>query len=206
MSENNTSDNLQVTFERFSNLLNDRFEKKIFTKEDPIRYTFFYAISKELELFPHDILLESPHPKIDKAEIDMLISETDEYPELIFEFKYDVKRRSVVPHPFKAGALFADIFRLCLYKKDNQKTRCFLIYVTDIEMANYLSRDANRLDDFFNLSSNQTLVINENYVKNHSETFVSNASKHGIHDCIVKSCLNVDLVESHFVRIYEIFC
>ena len=204
MTDNNISIDLQTTFKRFSELLSVRFEKKIFTKEDPIRYTFFYVISKELELSPHDILLESPHPKIENAEIDMLISETNEYPELIFEFKYDVKRRSVMPRPMKAGALFADIFRLYLYKKDNQKSRCFLIYVTDIKMANYLSRDANRLDDFFNLLPNQELQINENYVKNHSETFVTYSSKYGMHDCKIKSCLNVDLAASHFVRIYEI--
>jgi hypothetical protein len=200
----NQDDNLYVTFKEFSNLLNIRFEKNIFTKEDPIRYTFFHTISENLELAPHDILLESPHPTIEKAEIDMLIPSTSKNPELIFEFKYDVKRRSVVPHPFKAGALFADIFRLYLYKKDNQNTRCFFIYVTDMEMANYLSRETNGLDDFFNLLLNQELEINENYVKNHSETFVTNSSKYGIYDCKIKSCLNVDLSASHFVRIYEI--
>ncbi len=197
--------NLQIAFNKFSVLLNERFEKKIFTKEDPIRYTFFYAITKELELLPHEILLESPHPQIDNAEIDMQIPETNQTSESIFEFKYDVKRKSVMPHPHKAGSLFTDIFRLCLYKKDNQNTRCFLVYVTDSQMASYLSRDRNRLDDFFNLQPNQELTINEAYVKNHSETFVKQASKHGIHDCIIKSCLNDDLAESHFVRIYEIF-
>ena len=197
--------NLQRVFDEFSNLLNKRFEKKIFTKEDPIRYTFFYAITKELELLPHEILLESPHPKIKNAEIDMQILETNQTSELIFEFKYDVKRQSTMPHPLKAGSLFADIFRLCLYKKDFQNSRCFLIYVTDSQMASYLSRDRNRLNDFFNLKQNQELSINEDYVKNHSETFVKQASKYGIQDCVVKSCLNVDLVESHFVRIYEVF-
>lgn len=197
--------NLQIAFDKFSDLLNERFEKKIFTKEDPIRYTFFYAITNELELLPHEILLESPHPEIDNAEIDMQILETNQTSESVFEFKYDVKRQSTMPHPLKAGSLFADIFRLCLYKKDNQNTRCFLVYVTDSQMASYLSRDRNCLDDFFNLKQNQELTINEKYVKNHSETFVKQASKYGIHDCMIKSCLNDDLSESHFVRIYEIF-
>ena len=199
-----TQGSLQNAFRGFSNLLDKRFEKKIFTKEDPVRYTFFYAITKELELLPHEILLESPHPNIDNAEIDMQIPETNQIPESIFEFKYDVKRQSTMPHPLKAGSLFADIFRLSLYKKDNQNTRCFLIYVTDSQMANYLSRDRNRLDDFFNLQQNQVLTINEKYVKNHSETFVKQASKYGIHECVIKSCLNDNLAESHFVRIYEI--
>ena len=198
--------NLQKAFDNFSNLLNERFKKKIFTKEDPIRYTFFYTITNELELLPHEILLESSHPKIDNAEIDMQIPETNQTQELIFEFKYDVKRQSTMPHPLKAGSLFADIFRLYLYKKDNENSRCFLVYVTDSQMANYLSRDRNRLDDFFNLQINQELMINEEYVNNHSETFVKKASKYGIHDCMIKSCLNDDLSESHYVRIFEIFC
>jgi hypothetical protein len=206
MTMTKTEKNLQNAFNKFSCLLNERFEKKVFTKEDPIRYTFFYVITKELELSPHEILLESPHPQIDKAEIDMQIPETSQTPELIFEFKYDVKRQSVIPHPYKAGSLFMDIFRLSLYKKDNQNSRCFLVYVTDSQMANYLSRDRNHLNDFFNLQPNQELMVNEEYVKNHSETFVKQASKHGIHNCIVKSCLDDDLAESHFVRIYEIFC
>ena len=78
--------NLQTAFDKFSELLNERFEKKIFTKEDPIRYTFFYAITNELELLPHEILLESPHPEIDNAEIDMQILETSQTSESVFEF------------------------------------------------------------------------------------------------------------------------
>ena len=63
----------------------------------------------------------------------------------------------------------------------------------------------NRLDDFFNLLAGQKLQINSDYVKNHADTFVKAASTYGIYECQISSCLNVDLTNSHFLRIYEIF-
>ena len=199
-----SSEKLQSVFQKFGVLLNIRFSKDVFTKEDSIRYTFFHAISSDLELVPSDIILESVHPNIEGAEIDMLIPENKDYPELVFEFKYDVKRRSVSAAPFKAGHLFADIFRLFLYKKEHQKSNCFLIYVTSLEQANYLSKEKNRLNNFFNLPTGQTLQINSDYVKNHVDTFVNAASTYGIHECKILSCLNMDLENSHYVRIFEI--
>ena len=144
------------------------------------------------------------HPNIEGAEIDMLIPENKDYPELVFEFKYDVKRSSTSARTAKAGHLFADIFRLFLYKKEHQKSKCFLIYVTSLEQANYLSKKENRLNDFFNLPTGQTLQINSDYVKNHADTFVNAAKAYGIHECKILSCLNTDLENSHYVRIYEI--
>ena len=199
-----SSEKLQSVFQKFGVLLNIRFSKDVFTKEDSIRYTFFYATCLELGLGPEDIILESVHPNIEGAEIDMLIPENKDYPELVFEFKYDVKRRSVSAAPFKAGHLFADIFRLFLYKKEHQKSKCFLIYVTSLEQANYLSKEKNRLNNFFNLPTGQTLQINSDYVKNHADTFVNAAKAYGIHECKILSCLNTDLENSHYVRIYEI--
>ena len=200
-----SSEKLQSAFQKFGALLDDRFSKDVFTKEDSVRYTFFHAISSDLELIPSDIILESVHPNIEgDKEIDMLIPEKKDCPELVFEFKYDVKRRSNSPRPLKAGHLFADIFRLFLYKKEHQKSKCFLIYVTDFEQANYLSKEENRLDDFFNLLTSQTLQINSDYVNNHSDTFVNAAKAYGIHECKILSCLNLDLANSHYVRIFEI--
>ena len=199
-----SSEKLQSAFQKFGVLLDDRFSKDVFTKEDSVRYTFFHAISSDLELIPSDIILESVHPNIEGAEIDMLIPEKTDCPELVFEFKYDVKRRRNSNSPFKAGHLFADIFRLFLYKKEHQKSKCFLIYVTSLDQAKYLSKEKNRLDNFFNLLSGQTLQINSDYVNNHSDTFVNAASTYGIHECKILSCLNLDLASSHYVRIFEI--
>ena len=202
-----SSEKLESIFVKFGELLDTRFSKNVFTTEDSVRYTFFYAISSEFELVPHDIVLESVHPNIDgHKEIDMLIPEKKDCPELVFEFKYDRKQPSGTnsPRPLKAGHLFADIFRQFRYKKEHQKSKCFLIYVTDFEQANYLSKEENRLDDFFNLPTGQTLQINSDYVNNHSDTFVNAASTYEIHECKILSCLNMDLVNSNFIRIFEI--
>ena len=201
-----SSEKLQLTFQKFAELLDTRFSKDVFTKEDSIRYTFFYAMCLELGLGPEDIILESVHPNIEGAEIDMLIPEKKDCPELVFEFKYDRKAPGGKnpASPLKAGHLFADIFRQFRYKKEHQKSKCFLIYVTDFEQANYLSKEENRLDDFFNLPTGQTLQINSDYVNNHSDTFVNAASTYEIHECKILSCLNMDLENSHYVRIFEI--
>ena len=138
-----SSEKLQSAFQKFGDLLDTRFSKEVFTTEDSVRYTFFYAISSEFELVPHDIVLESVHPNIDgHKEIDMLIPEKKDCPELVFEFKYDRKQPSGTnsPRPLKAGHLFADIFRQFRYKKEHQKSKCFLIYVTDFEQANYYQK------------------------------------------------------------------
>ena len=201
------SEKLQSAFQKFGKLLDTRFSKNVFTTEDSVRYTFFNAMSSVFELVPDDIVLESIHPNIDgHKKIDMLIPEKKDCPELVFEFKYDRKIPSGTnsPRPQKAGHLFADIFRQFRYKKEHQKSKCFLIYVTDSEQADYFSKEGNRLDDFFNLLNGQTLQINLDYINNHSDTFVNAAKTYGIHECKILSCLNTDLKNSNFVRIFEI--
>ena len=47
-----SSEKLQLTFQKFAELLDTRFSKDVFTKEDSIRYTFFYATCLELGLDP----------------------------------------------------------------------------------------------------------------------------------------------------------
>lgn len=197
--------NLQSVFKEFAELLNNRFKTGIFTKEDAIRYTFFYSICKNM-FKPEDVILEDRHPFLEgEKEIDMRIESSENSDELVFEFKYDVKRTSISPKPYKAGKLFADIFRLEKFKSGySSHSRCFLIYVTDFELADYMSKDENRLDDFFNLQEGKLLKINSEYIHNHSNTFVNEASKYGITDCQILSCLSDVLANDHFLRIYEV--
>ena len=125
-----SSEKLQSAFQKFGDLLDTRFSKEVFTTEDSVRYTFFYAISSEFELVPHDIVLESVHPNIDgHKEIDMLIPEKKDCPELVFEFKYDRKAPGGKnpASPLKAGHLFADIFRQFRYKKEHQKSNFWIL-------------------------------------------------------------------------------
>ena len=201
---------LESAFVKFGELLDARFSKLILTSEDSVRYTFFWAICSEMGLNPEDIILEEHHPNLEgNKEIDMSIREKEDSPEIVCEFKYHRKLESVKnsDRTKRAGALFLDIFRLAFYKKEHQKSRCFLIYITDIEMANYLSNDTNRLDDFFNLRIGQTLPINEKYVSNsRSKTFVEKATEIGIQGCEILSCFDIsrELQKQYYVRIFEI--
>ena len=115
---------------------------------------------------------------------------------LIFAFNLETIKKNIT----KKGINIT----ICFPKKINGKSKCFLIYVTSLEQANYLSKKENRLNDFFNLPTGQTLQINSDYVKNHVDTFVNAASTYGIHECKILSYLNMDLENSHYVRIFEI--
>ena len=80
-------DELDLVFEEFANLLNVRFSGHIFTKEDAIRYTFFYSICKNM-FKPEDVILEDRHPFLEgEKEIDMRIESSENSDELVFEFQ-----------------------------------------------------------------------------------------------------------------------
>ena len=121
-----SSEKLQSAFQKFGELLDTRFSKNVYTKEDAIRYTFFHAICSELGLGPEDIILEYPHPYIldektkeKKKKIDMLIPERDGVTEIICEFKFHggIPSGQATNITERAGDLFADICRLAIYKK-----------------------------------------------------------------------------------------
>ena len=198
--------NLQDAFQDFSDHLERRFANKVYTTEDSVRYTFFQSLSSKMNLSAEEIILESPHPIIKRAEIDMLIPPKDKRDELVFEFKFDraIPSGHNSPRPMKAGKLFADLVRLSKYKEKFSHSKCFFVYVTDFEMADYLSKDSNRLDDFFNLLSDGTLSIDKSYIDNHSETFVSQINLNGDHALKVSSEYSKDLNKGFFVRIYQV--
>ena len=81
-----------------------------------------------MNLESYEIVLESCHPNIDRAEIDMLVILTDQREQFVFEFKFDREIPSgyVFPRPMKAGKQFADLVRLSKYKKHHKKCKCFL--------------------------------------------------------------------------------
>ncbi len=72
---------------------------------------------------------------------------------IFFEFKFNRKIPSGKnqPSPIHAGKLFVDLVRLVKCKEKYNKTECFFVYVTDSVMTNYLQKDSNRLNDFFNI-------------------------------------------------------
>ncbi len=72
-------------FRLFAELLEERFNREIFTTEDSVRYTLFHCLTKSMSLSPSDIILEEAHPSIPRAEVDMHILANNEVPEIFFE-------------------------------------------------------------------------------------------------------------------------
>lgn len=79
---------LMAVLPAFAEFLDRRLAKGVFTTEDSVRYTFFWALSQTLKLAPEEIILEHPHPRITRAEIDTYIPDLGGRAFAI-EFKYD---------------------------------------------------------------------------------------------------------------------
>jgi hypothetical protein len=107
---------LDKVFEDFSALLTRRFDRRVPTTEDSIRYTFFAALMNT-GFQPEQVVIEFKHPSIPGAEIDTVIVADNRLPAVALEFKYDRVANSTSPKPQKAGALFADLSRLLRFDK-----------------------------------------------------------------------------------------
>jgi len=195
---------IKEVFVRFMELLENRFRKGTFTTEDSIRYTFFYCLTSYSSLDPADIILEYPHPVINNAEVDMYIPPKTGRAGLAFEFKFDrtIPSGKNAPRPQKAGKIFADLMRLSLFSSQEDVNRYF-VYVTDMEMAQYLQNATNQLCDFFNLMPEQMLRVDKAYIDKHSETFVKSAGSN-INSCEVTCRLSVKVAKEGWLRIYEV--
>lgn len=195
---------IDYVFHRFAELLEERFSKGRITTEDSVRYTLFYCLTKDWNVGPSEIVLEYPHPCISGAEVDTYVMSRNGRPHVAFEFKFDRKIPSGrnLPRPQKAGKIFADIFRLALFKTEND-VQLFFVYVTDDEMATYLQNPSNQLADFFNMMPDEYLTLNKQYIRKHSPTLV-NAAGGNVIDCEVGCKLNRKFNSNFWLRIYAI--
>jgi len=195
---------IDETLRQFARLLEDRFSRHVFTTEDSIRYTFFYCLSNLGNLPPSDIILESPHTSIPKAEVDTYIPAKNGRQGLVLEFKFDraIPSGKNAPRPQKAGKVFADIMRLALFSSSNNDQR-YLIYVTDREMADYFQNESNQLNDFFNLNLQNTLRIDDSYIQRHCKTFVDSIGEPMI-PCKIICRLSEEFKTGESLRVYEI--
>ncbi len=192
---------LDEAFRSFAILLKERICSGIHTKEDSVRYLFFHSVTRTFGISPNEILLESPHPADGKKEVDMIVVSSETRPELVFEFKFHRYTGSMMPRPMNAGQLFKDLFRLAMYKRHNETSRCFVVYATDSTMRNYFCKKENKLNDFFNLEIDKSLLIDENYVKNHTKTFIEYCEY--VCDCEISMRLKRDF-DNLSIRICEI--
>jgi len=128
----------------FVQFLEQRLRLGTCSSEDSLRYSFFAALLRH-GVKQERVILEYVHPGIKGAKIDTMIMGEDRRPIAAIEFKYDRSNpsKTTQPLPQKAGALFHDFVRLL---KLRERLERYLVYVTDAELANYLSSPRNGLN------------------------------------------------------------
>ncbi|MFZ2454916.1 MAG: hypothetical protein WAX07_00335 [Candidatus Altiarchaeia archaeon] len=130
----------------FYSLLKERLERRVYTTEDSVRYTFFVALLKQ-GFNPYEIILEDKHSEDNKAEVDLHIEPDEKRKGLVIEFKYHRGNRGGknLNKSKKAGEIFEDIRRLAQFKSTNDKYTRLFIYITNEQMMSYLKRKRNNL-------------------------------------------------------------
>ena len=194
---------MKEVLEEFSSLLRNRLVNNIYTTEASVEFTFLLALLEEASITPHGVILEYPHPKISRAEIDIYVPSTSEKAGLVVELKYDrqIPSGRNAPRPQKAGRLFNDIFRLAQFNVDPRDTS-WLIYFTDEEMAKYLGNPNNDLVDFFELPVGDVLMLDRDYVCRKSETFRRMIG--GSIDRRIRAVWSEKMPKQHQLRAYEV--
>ena len=93
-----------------------------------------------------NVYLKYPHPEVPNknyAKLDTFVAAKEDRPALAFEMKFQKKiGNNVMPKPDKAGAVFADVLKLALFRKEQGNIKRYFVYVADERMVNYLSNPA----------------------------------------------------------------
>lgn len=190
-------------YKSFNEILKNRLQDNVFTTEDSVRYSFFAALLRGPSFDPNDIIMEYPHNRINKAQVDTYIPNYDGK-EVIIEFKYDraIPSGKNAPRPQKAGKHFNDMSRLLDFSTSLPAIRLF-VYLTDSEMASYLRNPSNNLVDYFDMIPKSRLEIDEGFFRNKSKTFQSSSSG-GVLKAIIHCDWTSQLPQGHELRIYNI--
>jgi hypothetical protein len=185
----------------FGNLLEVRLSKGVYTTEDSVRYTLFVAILRTASLTPEEIVLEHPHPTIQRAQVDTWILPTAKRQGVAIEFKYDREIPSALngPRTQKAGKVFHDIYRL---GQVSREMRRIFVYLASSEMSTYFLNKSNGLSGFFSLPEGQSLHIDESYLQGKSTTFVQACGP--VPGVTVKLVFSRSLPRHHELRMFEI--
>lgn len=188
-------------FEEFGKLLDQRFELGVVTTEDSVRYTFFAALL-DAGVKPYQVVLEYPHPAIERAKIDTWLPSYKEG-SVAFEFKYDrdPPGGKNQPKTQKAGYVFKDLHRQVQVAK-GVGIRSYFIYVTSEEMAVYFRNPNNGYVDFWELKQGAELEIDENYFSNKPSTFLNTLG--GTFQANVVGAFCRALSRGNYLRAYEV--
>ncbi|MEE9442728.1 MAG: hypothetical protein V3V99_08680 [candidate division Zixibacteria bacterium] len=192
-------------FERFEELLNERFTMKVYTTEDSVRYTFYAALTERTTILPHNVVLELPHNAIEGAEVDTYISGNngDKY---VIEFKYyrQIPSGQNANRTQLAGRLIKDLSRLACFKpqeEDRKLVRLF-VYVSDQEMNSYLSNEQNGLCSIYYLSRGECHLINDQLLAKRSKIFIESCGD--ITEMTIRTELASELSDDHYLRIWSV--
>ena len=192
---------IERIFSDFGDLLQLRFSEGVPTTEDSIRYTLFAAMLGR-DIQPHEVVLEYPHPAIDRAKIDTWIPACFGEP-IAIEFKYDrdPPGGKNQPKTQKAGAAFKDLSRLL---RASTATKCtsYFVYVTTREMALYFRNSRNGHDELFDLMPGASIDLQGRYFKDKPATFLSSSG--GAFEASIIGILGRDLANEHALRIWEV--
>ena len=195
---------MREVFKAFANLLDERFASEVYTTEDSVRYTFFYALLSNGICEHKDIVLERPHPTIKRAEMDTLILSGVSRPSIAIEFKYDRRNPGGTNQnrTQRAGAVFNDLFRLARVTESIALRRYF-VYLTDAEMALYFQNPQNGLKDFFELPEGQLFTLDAALIAARAKTFREKVEKTQI-ECSVTGLFSTEVSDEHLLRVYKI--
>lgn len=176
----------------FSELVTARLARWRTATEDSVRYSFFHSLVTVGEVDPVDIQLETAHPAILGAEVDLLVPARAHRPGMVFEFKYDRRAEgaSNSPRTQKAGKVLADLARLAMYHPLADWER-YLIYLTDREMLGYWRNEANGLNRLFDLAVGETMNLDANFVGERASS-ISKAVEGRVLNCAVQLAFSAD--------------
>jgi hypothetical protein len=192
---------MKEIFEQFDEMLALRFEQGVFTTEDSIRYTFFAALLNN-NLKTTEVILEYPHPVIERARVDTWLPKFNTGGDVAIEFKYDRSLNSNnQPRPKKAGAVFKDLRRQALIAKQC-KSQAYFIYITSQEMSKYYFNEKNGFLKFWNLNLGETLELKKDFFDGKSTTFLDSLG--GVFDANICSVYTSNLPNENFLRVYEV--
>ncbi|MDH7943689.1 hypothetical protein QGM61_07635 [Pseudohongiella sp. SYSU M77423] len=192
---------MRKAFDKFSELLELRLASKVSTTEDSVRYTLFAAMLSN-GISPDEVVLEFPHPAIERGQIDTWLPNFRGRPVSI-EFKYDRDPPSGKNQPKtqKAGSVFRDIHRqLLTCQKTNAE--CYFVYVTTKEMAVYFNNPNNGYQTIFGLQPDQKFQIDHGYFSGKPMTFMTSLG--GEFEAGITCIISKSLPHDHELRIYKI--
>ncbi|AEH25193.1 DUF7662 domain-containing protein [Pyrococcus yayanosii] len=173
-------------FEKFATLIEERLKaivegrselEEIYQEsEDTIRYMMFHVLTTVGGINPLDVYLEYPHPEVPNrkyAKLDTFVAAKENRPALAFEMKFQKKiGNNAMPKPDNAGAVFADILKLALFRKEQGNIKRYLVYVADEHMVSYLINPARGYEPFISLKENTGFKVTREYLIRKPVTFV----------------------------------